>query len=313
MFFACSTACLVEHQRKVHPDVEADTSRGHAVRAVAGLNATTSPFEAYRTHRDRLARLCRAVQRGAGLCVLGAGNGDTLDLPLLVREFGEVHLVDIDGAALERAAARVEERVRAHLHTRADMDLGGLLDRIDELAVSVPDPPALADLARQAAERVSDAIARTFDVVVSDCVLSQLPFPFRDALLLTADEWSRLQPAVFGAHLRAMAGLVRPGGTGLLVCDVLSSQDEPALLRYASPDSWSALGTELAQKIGHGALTLDPDPAQLLGLLSAPALSSLVDRPRLTEPWTWDLGDGLQLVCAILWNRPDEPVDGPGG
>jgi hypothetical protein len=306
LFFACSAACLERHGRERHADTAELTAQRRAVRAVAALNANAvSPWEAYTDHRNRLSRLCCAVQRGQGLCVLGAGNCEDLDLPLLVREFGEVHLVDLDGEALARGVARLSESQRLRVVTHAGLDLTGLLHRIDQLAEGVPGDAALADLGTTAAAALARTIGRTFDVVLSDCIVSQLPMPFRDALLLDRDEWQRLQIALDRTHFTTMAALTRPGGAGVIACDVLSSQDEPALLQYASPATWDALGAALAQRIGHGDLALDPSPPQLLALLQSPDLARLIERPRLTEPWTWNLGDGLQLVCAILWTRID--------
>ncbi len=43
----------------------------------------------------RITALACALQRGPGLCVLGAGSSEDLGLPELVEAFGAVHLVDI--------------------------------------------------------------------------------------------------------------------------------------------------------------------------------------------------------------------------
>jgi hypothetical protein len=306
LFFACSPACLERHARARHPEGAELTAQRRAVRDVAALNANAaSLWEVYADHRNRLSRLCSAVQRGDGLCVLGAGNCEDLDLPLLVREFGEVHLVDLDGEALARGVERLSESQRLRVVTHAGLDLTGMLHRIDQLADGVPGDAALADLGATAAAALARTIGRTFDVVLSDCLVSQLPMPFRDALLLDGDEWQRLLIALDRTHFATMAALARPGGTGVIACDVLSSHEQPGLLQYASPATWDALGTALAQQIGRGELALDPNPSQLLALLQSPDLARLIERPRLTEPWTWNLGDGVQLVCAILWSRID--------
>src|SRR5260221_7628069 len=85
-------------------------------------------YEAFRGHREKLTQLLasselRAVscqpKGGERLCVLGAGNAYDLELEELLTRFAEVHLVDIDLAALGRARQRVPEGPRARLFVHA--------------------------------------------------------------------------------------------------------------------------------------------------------------------------------------------------
>ena len=66
-------------------------------------------MQAYREHRRRVSALARSLQRGQGLCVLGAGNCDDVELLELVEAFGNVHLVDL----LPRAGKTAEAMVSA--------------------------------------------------------------------------------------------------------------------------------------------------------------------------------------------------------
>ena len=54
--------------------------------------------------------------------MLGAGNANDLDLEQLARRFDEVHLVDIDAAALARATGRQTPGVRARLRSRGSSE-----------------------------------------------------------------------------------------------------------------------------------------------------------------------------------------------
>src|SRR5688572_31213165 len=64
---------------------------------------------------------------GGSLCVLGAGKCDDLDLPRLADRFAAIHLVDIDGEAMERARDRQPARVRDAIVLHGDIDVSGLL------------------------------------------------------------------------------------------------------------------------------------------------------------------------------------------
>src|SRR5688572_29143711 len=98
-------------------------------------NASGLPFfAAFAEHREQVSRLIVGAEgsRGRGVeveqqrvCVLGAGNAYDLDLELLLGAFEEVHLADIDAAALERARQRVPESERGRCLAHAPLDLSG--------------------------------------------------------------------------------------------------------------------------------------------------------------------------------------------
>src|SRR2546421_10169450 len=138
LFLACSAACLEAHRQDEHPAAAADVSARVVAWQHDANRAHARNWDLYAGHRDRTARLLQAVQRGPGLCVLGAGNCDDLDLPLLARAFGEVHLVDLDGDALERGCARVTGPARQRLVLHGGVDLSGLLADLPGWAEGFP-------------------------------------------------------------------------------------------------------------------------------------------------------------------------------
>jgi hypothetical protein len=275
----------------------------------AAINRARQGWELYQPHRERLVRLLGAVQRSEGLCVLGAGNCDDLDLPGLCREFGEVHLVDLDGAALEGALARLPESARGRIVTHAGLDLSGTIARLDRWGDGFPDQGELAAMAGQLAEALAARVGRTFDVVLSACLLSQLRLPAQETLLLGLPEWQRLFEAIDRAHLATVAALTRPGGTGVLALDLTSSLKLPELTAFTSPATWDGLAAVANQAIASRRIALSVDPAQLLGLLGQADLATSVERARLSEPWVWDTGGGvLALVQALLFTRVDTQI-----
>jgi hypothetical protein len=237
--------------------------------------------------------------------VLGAGNCDDLDVPALARDFGEVHLVDLDGAALEGALARVSGPARAKLVAHPGLDLSGTLERIDAWGDRFPAARELESLSIEVAARISATVGRRFDVVLSACVLSQLYQPLRQTLLLPLESWRRLFTAIDRAHLATVAALTRPGGTGVLALDVTSSHKLHELAAFTAAETWEGLEAAAAAAIAARRITLDPDPRRLMELAAEPALAPGIERPRLTSPWVWDTGGGvLALVQALVFTAP---------
>ena len=306
MFLACSAACLDRHRREVHASTGAEqlSLSARVQRSQEALNRKRQGWEVYESHRGRLERLLRAVQREQGLCVLGAGNCDDLDLPVLVREFGEVHLVDLDGAAMNQALERVPPAVRAKVVLHAGVDLSGAVALVDDWGERFPDDAALEAFSRTNAADIARGIGRRFDVVLSACLLSQLYVPLRESLILGLADWQRLFAAIDRAHLGTVAALARPGGTGVLALDVTNSRKLPELSAFTSPTTWDGLGSAIPGAIARRQVTLDPDPRRVQQLASAglPGLGVSIERVRLTDPWVWDTGGGVQaLVYALVF------------
>jgi hypothetical protein len=296
-FLACSLACLDAHQADAHAGGEA---RGAPERAVAYQTRVNRNFahnrEWYADHRARVTALVGAAGRGGDLCVLGAGNGSDLDLPALAARFATLHLVDVDGEALERCRAGAPPDLRDRLVLHAGVDLSGFLERLDEWGDAFPPEAELGRAAQPAIHGILRRLGRSFDVVASTCALSQLAAPYHRAWILPASSWANLHASLTAIHLATLAGATRPGGTGILIFDVLSSRVAPAL-RELQPEAAAAFAERHATDGGH----LDPDPRALLARLEG--LGRLVTAPRLTEPWPWNIGAETQLVYGLEFTR----------
>jgi len=141
-------------------------------------NESAAPyFDTFANHRERLTASVSARHVPGSrerLCVLGAGNAYDLDLPRLAAIFSEIHLVDIDEAALTRAYNRQDAATRKRLFLHAPIDLSGLFDRIDAWRGFRVTPEELAAYPEDASERLVKSLPAPFDVVVSACVLTQM-------------------------------------------------------------------------------------------------------------------------------------------
>jgi hypothetical protein len=119
-------------------------------RQLAFNTTSRHQWEPFAEHRRCLtAALARGATAGrTRLCVLGAGNGNDLDLTALLSAHREVHLADIDDEALARGAERqgVARHPRLHLHGGVELTatLGLLADRTPLSGLAPADLDAMA-------------------------------------------------------------------------------------------------------------------------------------------------------------------------
>jgi len=279
MVVACSLACLDRHLAHKHRDQAGarESSETRARLYLASVNRRLAGSrERYQEHRQRVMALALestpANAAPAGdIAIFGAGNGSDLDLPRLAEAFREIHLVDLDGEALERARQELPASLRARVIPHAPLDLSGFMSHLDDWGDSLPDDATLGRTAFAAARAIVAALGREFDVVLSTGALSQLIVPFHRAWLASRASWERLDAAIVAVHLATLVLSTRAGGRGVMAFDVPSSKDAR--------------------------------PAALLGQLQLPGMASLVREPRLTSPWSWDLGDAVQLVYGLTFWR----------
>jgi hypothetical protein len=247
------------------------------------------------------------VPRGA-LCVLGAGNGNDLDLDALAASVGEIVLVDVDRSALDRAFTRAGPALRRKLTLAGPIDVSGLLDR--PLRWTPQDGAGrLAEELRAAALSVVDALPRAaFDLVVSGCVLSQMNQNLAVSLGTARVGLRAILDGVAVAHLELLGALLEPGGRAVLATDVLSS-DEIALDGASGADLDADL---LAQVAARSDCYPGTGPAFLLAALRRHApLRALFDRHRVSRPWIWEaMRERRYLVYALDLRRAAPSVGG---
>jgi hypothetical protein len=259
-------------------------------------------WDRYSQHRRHVMELVSANKAGPDLCVFGAGNCSDIDLEELSLSFEQIHLVDLDGEALERARERLPLSVRKKIVLHADVDLSGFLDRLDEYSERFPGPDELGPVAVSAANELVRSIGTTFSTTVSTGVLSQLVFPFHRAWVRTMSEWDDLAATTAAVHLATLAGATRSGGKGVIVVDALSSTELPALGELADRSAIE-LQSFVRREIDTDHVTLDPDPANLVTQLGSPGLGALFESLELSDPWLWNTGNAIQLVYGLTFQR----------
>ena len=149
------------------------------------MSEAADDWALYAEHRAHFsaALLSCAPGNGGRLCVLGAGKCNDLDLDLLAESYSEIHLVDIDPAALATGMSRQSPAVRTRLRPHAPVDLSPLSGK--RISKWQRKPPTRAELEAAEAMTLSTVTARLhgpFDVVASACVLTQMSFALKKAL-----------------------------------------------------------------------------------------------------------------------------------
>jgi hypothetical protein len=301
---ACSAACLKRHQADVHGGTL--ETAAWALQHQAGVNRNFHQnWRQYAWHRERLMSLIAATSAGGDardICIFGAGNCNDLDTERLAAAFSSIHLVDIDPEALERGRESFPASRRDGVVLHSNIDLSGFVDRLDEWGDRFPDDRELGRAALEAIQRILRQIGGRCDVVLSTCVLSQLPIPFRRTWVTSASNWKRLHDAITAVHLATLAATVQPGGHGLMAFDLFGSRRAAGLLALEQDDG-EAIQAFVEEQVRAGVIRLDWDPAAILERLKSPSLRTLVESPRLTLPWLWNTGDTL-VVYGLEFRRP---------
>lgn len=252
--------------------------------------STRTLWPHFAPHRARVQELIltgRPTGRHGRFCALGAGNCNDLELGRLLDAFEEVHLLDIDPAALTAATERQGVAGAAGLHAHAPVDLTGIADLVSGWKNSAPSvADARAAVAQSEAAPTPD-LGGAFDVVLSSCVLSQIVGYATDTLAGRHPAYPDLVRAIRGRHLRLMVDLLAPGGTGLLVCDLVSSESVDELPRVPEHELPGLL-RKLARD-GKFFSGLYPDALEKV-LKSDPRIAPRVGDVRLLAPWLWRLG-----------------------
>jgi hypothetical protein len=252
--------------------------------------STRGQWDWYASHRRAIERLIVPEGRGQRICVLGAGNCNDLDLKWLAGAYGEVHLVDIDRPALDRAVARQGVANAPTIRLHAPVDLTGISGLTAGWKGRAVRGAEVADATRLAGEPAETIGGGAFDVVLSPCVLSQLLVGTRDLVGKDHRGWPALKAAITARHMRMLVGHVRPGGRGVMVVDLTSTRVVPGLDRAGEAEVEGLLGMCVREGKGFRGL----EPAEVgKGLRRQGGVADV----GVSAPWVWHLGFGKAFLC----------------
>lgn len=282
------------------------TTGGAASRAVKSQaranESTREHWNYFASHRAEIQKLVipallAGANGGGTLCVLGAGNCNDVDLRALSAAFREIILVDIDGAALAAAVRRQGVAGAAGIQLRGGVDLTGIADLFPVWERSAPSREAVSRAARRAMEAAAPDVGGPFDVVLSPCLLSQLVGYASDVLGRGHSGRLELLLALRTRHLRMLVDLIKPGGTGVVACDVASSTGNPELLGMRKEKLAGYLDRLAYTDRGFDGLS----PLAMKSALSGdPLVAPLVGSVQQVAPWLWRLGPARTFLVYGL-------------
>ena len=242
-------------------------------------------WELYRQHRGHQTEAIVQAAPGGGRAIfLGAGNCNDLDLERLGGHFRELHLVDIDAKALERAAARQNAATQAKLHLHGGVELTGLLGRIADKKRPLDTFNAIEATLQPATEDVLGPLPGEFDLAVSCCVATQLYFGLNKVVAQTDPMLVSIRHAGLVVHLRSVGHLVKPGAPVLLVNDVLSTESYPVDELAGDP----SLVQKLEELCNQVTVFEAGNPITIKRILRRDVgLRGFLELPQITAAWLW--------------------------
>jgi len=233
------------------------------------------------------------------LLVLGAGNCNDLDLSRLTEHFAEVHLVDMDGAALAWGVAQqsTNQKHPDRIALHGGIDLCGIADACASWRPqSPPNDAALTAVIEQAQAAMPLRELADFDVTASVCLLSQMIEIVAQSLGDAHPRFLEMIAAIRLRHLQLLFESLREKGTGVLVTDFVSSATCSELATVAEADLPGLLKRLIAARNFFSGL----NPFVLEALLhQSPDFSARVTSIQLSRPWRWDLGPRVYACCAL--------------
>jgi hypothetical protein len=260
---------------------------------------TADGWASFAPHRQRVtAAITGAAGGDSGrVAVLGAGNGNDLALDQLVTRFAQVHLFDLDREALVRARDRQDPAVAARLSLHAPVDLGGALAEVGRFRARAATPDELGALPGAGVRALLERVPERFDVVASTCLLSQLVHGCGRVLGDEHPQLAEIACAVVVAHVRLVAQLLAPGGTGVIVTDTVSTDT------YPLEELWAARAPqEILDEVEASGNHLSGTAPRFLRRIvnTDPLIAPLVRDSRLEEPWLWRLRDEESYLVYAL-------------
>lgn len=258
-------------------------------------------FEEHR--RQVTAAILSQVRDGGGdLCIVGAGNCNDIDLSALWQAGCRLHLVDVDGAALAAGLARQRPEVAAATRSHRGVDVTGVLARFIADGATEPGEERIDRLVREAAHPSPLPVPGGMDVAVSVCVLSQLIATVEEAVGKGHARIEEIADALRAGHLRTLLSLVRPGGRVVVVTEVASEENLPAIVD--APDE--RIGGLLLRAIATRDLFTGLGPDALVSWIARHRpYGARLATPGVIGPWRWRLNRRrTYLVVGVLLHRP---------
>lgn len=197
---------------------------------------TEDSFSQYEIHRHNSTKLILSTKRSGKILFLGAGNCNDIDLITMIHNFSEVHLLDLDKNALLKGLKRQNININdVYLHIK---DITQIIDHYNKILrrsyIYQPDIKRAVELLNRLQFPCIVQLKNNFDVVVSQCIISQITFPITLILNNNIDRKfietiQSFRDTLIRNHLLEMLNFLKEDGYGIVITDVVSSEAIPEL------------------------------------------------------------------------------------
>jgi len=234
------------------------------------------------------------------LAVLGAGNCNDLELADLQQRFATIDLVDGDCRSVLQGIERQGLASNPSVRTVGPIDLSGIAQATTGWMPNPPVSNAAIEVAIAATIDLYALPVQQVDVIASVCLLSQILDRLAVAIGQEHPRYLDLVQHVRHRHIRLLIEHLRPGGTGLFITDVVSSDTAPQIV--AAKDL--AIPNLLRECLDQGNFFTGLNPAVINSLLTNdPLIGPQIAEVRMIPPWRWDLGPRVYAVYAARFRR----------
>ncbi len=257
----------------------------------------------YASHRDRVTQLLLTARTADSdrLLLLGAGNANDFDLSKLLKTYREVVLTDLDVSSLENGLARQGLAANDRIRIIAPVEITGIFAELSSLDRAVAaDDEFINRCLKTLAQHPAMTVGSEFGVVGSVGLLTQLIEAIVQSIGETHPRFWEVAAAVRAQHLRFLLNLTRPGGSAVLVTEVVSSDSCPDLTSISESGLSAFVRREIsARNFFHGT-----NPAALQRFLETdPLTSSQLVAIRFTEPWLWQFVARTYAVYGVTLQK----------
>ena len=254
---------------------------------VAG-NQRQTPWQDSAAHRQVVTQMLVEIARTSNrptLSVWGAGKCDDIELKPLLEHYSEIHLIDLDAGLLAQGAAQQKCTNHERLHQVGGVDLSGVHEQlIDYQKASDSQKQSILAEIIETGKNYTLPECGTFDVVASTCVLSQIVNHIVKCVGESNQEFASVMLPVRNRHLELILNKLNPGGTGLFVTDITSSD---TLSELNNPDA--KLNELLHQAIAGGNHFHGMNPFAIRHLLTKHApFANRINDLQISKPWVWN-------------------------
>ena len=267
-------------------------------------------WNSFESHRAKVAAIAIAAAGDLTVgdelpscAILGAGNGNDLDLAAMAKRFSAIHLFDIDENALGRIKERYKDQpgVLSRLVFEDPVDVSAVFQLLDQCRSNTGDCDLrqLMVSAKQVSLEGTSLHGRKFDVVVSACLLSQLIL----AVVHTFDDDNQAQIpvllAVRDGHLNLLVRLTSKPGRAILITDFVSSDTLPQLVQA---DDDAKLLAAARTAIDDRNFFTGTKPWAITDKIRPQLRPADQDSLEVSPPWRWQFGQRFYAVTAITFS-----------